>query len=43
LGYTKQQAKEKIGAVVIEDIYDILKFKENFDEAKYTKILNELK
>ena len=43
LGYTGQQAKEKIGSVVATEIYGIMKSNEAFDEARYTKNLNKLK
>ena len=42
LGYSKQQAKEKIGAIVVEEIYDVMKNMESFDEVRYTKSLNRL-
>lgn len=41
-GYTKSEAKEKIGAVVLTEIYDILKAGKSFDEAKYQKSLEEM-
>jgi len=43
LGYTKQQAKEKIAAVVLEEIFDVMKNTEQFNEARFTKCLNALK
>lgn len=42
-GYTEQQAKEKIAAVVIEHIYDCTKFNKPFNGEKYVKDLSELK
>ena len=39
-GYTEQQAKEKIGAVVVEEIYDVMKNKEVFNLERYTKKLH---
>jgi Holliday junction resolvasome RuvABC DNA-binding subunit len=43
LGYIKQQAKEKIAAVLVEETFDILKNQEPFNEERYTKKLKELK
>lgn len=42
-GYTDKQAKEKIGAVLIEHIYYIMKDSVPMDTAKYTRDLEELK
>jgi hypothetical protein len=42
-GYTKQQAKEKIGTVVVSEIFDILKLNKPFDEARYEAGLKALK
>lgn len=42
-GYTEQQAKEKIGAILIEEIYDVMKNKEVFNEERYTNKLNSVK
>jgi Holliday junction resolvasome RuvABC DNA-binding subunit len=42
LGYTKQQAKEKIAAVVLTEIYDILKDGAQFEEASYIAALEDL-
>lgn len=33
--YTEKEAKEKLGAVVLEEIYDVLKNKEPFDEERF--------
>ena len=43
LGYTKQQAKEKIAAVLLEEMYDVLKSKERFNEERYSENLKNLK
>ena len=42
-GYDEQTAKEMIGSVLTEDIYDILKNKKGFDEEKYVKKSGMLK
>jgi len=42
LNYTGQQAKEKIAAVLLGEMYDILKNQELFDEDRYAKNLAEL-
>jgi hypothetical protein len=41
-GYTEQAAKEKIAAVLIAEIYTILKNKENFNEEQYRERLSAL-
>lgn len=41
-GYSKSEAKDKIGAVALTEIYDILKAGKSFDEAKYQKSLEEM-
>ena len=41
-GYSEKEAKDMIGAVLLEDIFYILKDKRNFNEAKYAKKLNSL-
>lgn len=41
-GYSKSEAKDKIGAVVLEEIYDILKKGQSFDEEKYKSTLEEM-
>ena len=41
-GYTSQQAKEKIAAVVVEDIYEIMKNNTPHNEAEYEKRLRAL-
>ncbi len=42
-GYTKQQAKEKIGTVVVSEIYDVMKLNKPFNEARYAAGLKALK
>lgn len=42
-GYTKQQAKEKIASILVEEMYDVLKNQEHFNEERYTKNLESLK
>lgn len=41
-GYIEKEAKEMIGAVLLEDIYYILMDKQKFDEKKYSDKLNSL-
>ncbi len=41
-GYSKSEAKDKIGAVVLTEIYDILKEGHSFDEEKYKNSLEEM-
>ena len=41
-GYSKSEAKDKIGAVALTEIYDILKAGKSFDEARYQKSLEEM-
>lgn len=41
-GYSVSEAKEKIGAVVIEEIYDVMKEKQPYDEKRYTDALNRM-
>lgn len=41
-GYTPIEAKEKIGAVISEKIYDILKSGVKYNEAEYEQALNEM-
>jgi Holliday junction resolvasome RuvABC DNA-binding subunit len=42
LGYSEEQSKEKIGAVLIEEMYDILKNKVLFNEERYERNLSFL-
>lgn len=42
-GYTEQQAKEKIAAVVVGNLYDTLKAQKPFDVELYCKELSEIK
>lgn len=41
-GCSKQEAKEMIAAVVLEEIYDVLNENRRFDEKKYEQKLKEL-
>ncbi len=41
-GYSEQEAKELIGAVVSAHIYDMLKEQHEFDNSKYIKDLKKL-
>ena len=41
-GYSKSSAKDKIGAVVLTEIYDILKEGQTFDEEKYKRSLEKM-
>lgn len=41
-GYSKSEAKDKIGAVALTEIYDILKMGQAFDEEKYRDSLEEM-
>jgi len=41
-GHTEQEAKEMIGAVLLEEIYFILRDKHQYDERLYEEKLNEL-
>lgn len=41
-GYSKSEAKDKIGAVVLTEIYDILKAGQKFEEERYQKSLAEM-
>ena len=42
LNYTKQQAKEKIAAVLLEEICDVLKSNEHYNEERYTERLESI-
>lgn len=41
-GCSKQEAKEMIASVLLEELYDILSYKKPFNEKKYEEKLNEL-
>lgn len=41
-GYTGRAAKERIGSVVISEIYDVLKENQPYDEERYVKALEEM-
>lgn len=41
-GYSRREAKEKIGAVVLSEIYDVLKEKQPYNEERYTQALEEM-
>ena len=41
-GYSVHEAKEKIGAVVIEEIYDVMKENQPYDEKRYAKALRNM-
>lgn len=41
-GYSRSEAKDKIGAVVLTEIYDIMKEGQSFDEEKYNNSLKEM-
>jgi len=43
LGYNKHDAIQKIGSVVTEEIYDILKKGEDFNENRFVRKLLDLK
>ena len=38
-GYSAREEKEKIGAIVIEEIYDVMKENQPYDEKRYTQAL----
>lgn len=42
-GYTTQQAKEKIAAILLEEMYDVLKTKQPYNEERYSNKLLKLK
>lgn len=42
-GDSSKVAKEKIAAIVVENIYDIMTDGNSFDEGKYTRELEDLK
>lgn len=41
-GYSAREAKEKIGAVVLTEIYDVLKEKQSYDGKRYSLALEEM-
>ena len=41
-GYSEKQAKERIAAVLLEEMYDVLKNQEPFNEGRYTDNLNKI-
>lgn len=41
-GISRQQAKEMIAAVLLEEMYYVLKDKEPFNEEQYTRKLSDL-
>lgn len=41
-GYSAREAKEKIGAVALEEIYDVMKENQPYDEKRYTRALEEM-
>lgn len=42
-GYTEEEAKEKIAAVLVEEIYDVLKEGTPYSEERYVSRLKQLK
>lgn len=43
LGYTEEIAKEKIAAILLEEIYEVMKNKEVYNEERYSRKLRALK
>lgn len=43
LGYSRHEAVHKIGAVVVEDIFDVLSSKEKFNKKRFINKLQRLK
>ena len=41
-GYSKSEAKDKIGAIVLTEIYDVMKENQSYDEKRYTNALAEM-
>ena len=41
-GYSMREAKEKIGAVALTEIYDVMKEKQSYDEKRSTNALAEM-
>lgn len=42
IGCSAREAKEKIGAVVVEEIYDVMKENQPYDEKRYTDALKNM-
>ena len=42
LGYSDERSKEMIGAIVVEEIFDVLKKQESFDLNRFTERLSDL-
>lgn len=42
-GYSKHEAIHKIGTVVIEEIFEVMKHKRDFKEERYVQRLRELR
>lgn len=42
-GCTKTEAKEAIAAILLENIWEMLKYKKHFDESEFAKKLSKLK
>jgi len=43
IGYNEKQAKERIAAVLLEEMDDILKERESFNEERFAKKMESLK
>lgn len=41
-GYSMREAKEKIGVVVLTEIYDVMKENQSYDEKRYMNALAEM-
>ena len=41
-GYSVSEAKDKIGAVVLEEIYNVMKENQSYDEKKYSDALKDM-
>ena len=41
-GYSTREIKEKIGAVVLQEIYDVMKENQPYDEKRYTVALKDM-
>jgi uncharacterized protein YecA (UPF0149 family) len=42
LGYSENQTKEMIAAVVVEELYDVMKNQDAFNEERYSEKLSQL-